>query len=223
MHEDRVIIESVLSQNRDAIIDLHNLDLSNSLQCQRSPGRSEDGNCHKHLHKSSLDIPPIPDMLPATALKESPSQRHSFSKRGVRLGVHMSILDLGAHEAPDQLKKKWIQTSRSQQYHSRCKNSRPSFNNGHALSKISEADSVTGRLPLEDVSNLAISSSPGNGDGMESFKGHNGNRRSFSQGLMGPVGKGLHKMKEAAEKLKPRLGRRSLTHEELETEIENYG
>ena len=31
----------------------------------------------------------------------------------MRLGVHMSILDMGAHAAPDALKDKWIQTSRA--------------------------------------------------------------------------------------------------------------
>jgi hypothetical protein len=39
-------------------------------------------------------------------------QVRRFSKRSVRLAVHSSILDMNAHEAPVQLKNKWIQTSR---------------------------------------------------------------------------------------------------------------
>jgi hypothetical protein len=224
MHEDRVIIESVLSQNRDAIIDLNNLDLSNSVQCQRSPSKMEGGGRPGHFYSSGVDIPPIPDVPPATAITESPSPRRSFSKRGVRLGVHMSILDMGAHDAPDRLKNKWIQTSRSHQYQPRYKKSRASFNGGHALSKISEVDATVGKPSLEDISNLAISTSPDKEKSMEASKGRHSRRHSLSQGVMaGPIGKGLYKMKEAAEKLKPRGGRRSLTQEELEMEIENYG
>jgi hypothetical protein len=41
--------------------------------------------------------------------------------------------------------------------------------------------------------------------------------------MAGVVGKGLHEMKQIAEKLKHRAGLRSLTQEELQMEVENYG
>ena len=136
----------------------------------------------------------------------------------------MSILDLGAHDAPDRLKKKWIETSRSHRYLPRNRKSRASFSGGHALGMISETESRTERPSLEDVSNPTISVVHGNGDKMETSNAHGGHLRSLSQGIRaGPIGKGLHKMKDVAEKLKPRTRPRSLTQEEIEVEIENYG
>lgn len=61
---------------------------------------------------TGVEISPVPDVLPTKqattteATIDTLSRR--FSKRGVRLGVHMSILDLGAHNAPAGLRKKWI-------------------------------------------------------------------------------------------------------------------
>ena len=224
MHEDRAIIESVLSRNRDAILDLHDFDPSNNVHCQRSSSKGKDGCCHGCVRSSGVELPPIPDIIPAIATMESPSPRRSFSQRGVCLGVHMSILDLGAHDAPDRLKDKWVQTSRSHQYLPRKKKSRTSISGGHVLSKISEAESCT-EIPLvEDVPTFAVTSSPEKEEKAETSSGHNGHPGSLSQGVVAdPVSKGLHRMKSVVERLKPRGGRRSLTQEELAIEIENYG
>lgn len=113
MHEDRAILDAVFTTNRNAIIDLHNLE--HSLEAVRKTVGAD----HEHgdMSASSAKIPPIPDVFPAaprtTPAKPTAPPRRSFSRRGMRLGVHMSILDMGAHSAPDALKNKWIQTSRS--------------------------------------------------------------------------------------------------------------
>ena len=204
MHEDRVIIESVLSQNRDAILDLHNFDSINNLQCQRSLRKGTNGCRHDHIYSSKIDLPPISDSLPAAAMAKSPSPGCCFSKRGARLEVYASMLDLGAHDASNRLKDKWIQTSQSPQYLSRKVKSRTSFSRGHVLGKISEAESYTGRSPSKDVSKMAIPSSPEKEDKTEISEGRNGQLRSLSQGIMaGPIGKGLHIIKNATEKVKP--------------------
>jgi hypothetical protein len=113
MHEDRAILDTVFATNRKAIMELHSLDL-----CQDAT-RKAVGEDHQHrdLSTSNIGIPPIPDVLPTTpgtvSVAPKTTPRRSFSRRGMRLGVHMSILDMGAHSAPDALKNKWIQTSRS--------------------------------------------------------------------------------------------------------------
>ena len=113
MHEDRAILESVLAKNRNAIVDLHSFTSSTHgdvCRCQPSPSK---GSSRRHKssspHYSGPDIPPMSDIFTTTrtAEKVSPLKR-PFSKKGFRLGVHMSILDLGAHDAPDRLKDKWI-------------------------------------------------------------------------------------------------------------------
>ncbi len=113
MHEDRAILDTVLARNRNAIIDLH------GLEQPPEAGRKTVGNDHQHrdIPSSSTKVPQILDVLPAAPRTPSAvantTPRRSFSRRGMRLGVHMSILDMGAHSAPDALKTKWIQTSRS--------------------------------------------------------------------------------------------------------------
>ena len=229
MHDDRVIIESVLAQNRDAIIDLHNLDSGTHVQCQRSPSKINKGGgrrAHTRSHSSSVEFPPISDVPPLTPTS-SPT-KGAFSKRGVRLGVHMSILDMGAHNASDRLKDKWIQTSRSYNLHPRRKSSRAALGTLGHLAKISEADSMTSvRGPLEDMTNLTISAPKVQEVSIKEASmppaQSGGHRKSLSHGFMtSPVGKGLHKIMEVTGKL-VQGNRRSLTQQELEAEIENYG
>jgi hypothetical protein len=117
MHEDRAILDSILATNRNAIIDLHNLE-----QASPSATKTKEENHATPAASGAgagtdVEIPLVPDVLPTAPRKGSVSgntpSRGSFSRRGTRLGVHMSILDMGAHTAPDALKNKWIQTSRS--------------------------------------------------------------------------------------------------------------
>jgi hypothetical protein len=113
MHEDRAILDTVFATNRNAIIDLHNLEQS----AQATSKEAEKNHDQEYVSAPVAEIPPIPDVLPTATRISSASPktapRRSFSRRGMRLGVHMSILDMGAHSAPDALKRKWIQTSRS--------------------------------------------------------------------------------------------------------------
>ena len=158
MHEDRVILESVLARNRDAILDLHNLtntisSASSKRALDRTPSKA--GDHHRRLSESTgVECPPIPDVLPPSAndRKEEDNAntppgkiRRTFSKRGVRLGVHMSILDLSAHEAPNNLKKKWIQQAhlRQQLGHSQ-QGDRRGLTAMPELSRISEVDTAAG-------------------------------------------------------------------------------
>ena len=163
-----MILESVLARNRDAILDLHNL--TNTGQSVESPQGhtlektpSRAGDHHKQLSQSTgVEVPPGPDVLPpTTAEKQEASSRslppfglrRTFSKRGIRLGVHMSILDLSAHEAPSNLKQNWIQHAHLRQQHG---HGQPSDRRGLTalpeLSRISEVDTTAGsthdlRLP----------------------------------------------------------------------------
>ena len=151
MHEDRVILESVVARNRNAILDLHNLEETRSHHQSSSSGSSHPeaaGTHHRNLSNSTgIEISPIPDVLPSATKSEKEEKTNAplrrFSKRGVRLGVHMSILDMGAHEAPKGLKEKWIQRSRD--------GATGTAKHGNflgGLSKISEFDSVS-TIPKE--------------------------------------------------------------------------
>jgi hypothetical protein len=64
MHGGRVIIENVLSRNRDGIIDLHDLEPSNSIKYQR---QKEEGNHSSPYSRLKRRNPPLPDMLSAVA------------------------------------------------------------------------------------------------------------------------------------------------------------
>lgn len=106
MHEDRAILETVFSTNRKAILDLHNLDKTAEEVGENACKDDWNGD-------TSTSISEIPQLAGGDSHMPEMVARRSFSRRGMRLGVHMSILDMGAHSAPDMLKDKWIQTSRS--------------------------------------------------------------------------------------------------------------
>jgi hypothetical protein len=137
MSEDHAILEAVFAKNRNAIMDLHHLEMSHQHSTSTSSAvdtGDTGGNTGNATHAKSdsfspgaqgrnlsiatgVEVPPIPDVLPSKSNAESklPSATLSrrFSKRGVRLGVHMSILDLGAHEVAAGLRKKWIRQARA--------------------------------------------------------------------------------------------------------------
>lgn len=143
MHEDRAILDTIFSTNRKAILDLHNLDKSVGKVFQTACKDDRYGDAST----STSEIPQVAGGLSpfagtASALSET-TPRKSFSRRGMRLGVHMSILDLGAHPAPDALKDKWIQTSRSRHP------IEPTMNGARSPEK------VLSRFPLEDDPNKA--------------------------------------------------------------------
>jgi len=103
---------------------------------------------------TGVDIPSMPDVLPPGIAEQLPTDtstappsrmQRTFSKRGARLGIHMSILDLGAHEAPYNLKRKWIQAAhlKEKQGHSQP-GKKGVLTALPELSRISEVDTVAG-------------------------------------------------------------------------------
>ena len=113
MHEDKVILESLLTRNRSAIHDFHNTSgvptVNRSLSRTKTP-TTPGQHLRALTDATGVDVPPMPDVLPPEkkdseadeARNMSPaSLDRTFSKRGARLGVHMSILDMNAHEASD--------------------------------------------------------------------------------------------------------------------------
>lgn len=114
LREEHAILDSIFLNNENAIQELHKLD--EEYQKARS---TEDRHRRSSSGLSDIpEFPPLPDAL--SPIKASVGSKppktlgaKSFSRRGVRLGVHMSILDMGAHAAPDILKDKWVNTSRA--------------------------------------------------------------------------------------------------------------
>lgn len=127
MSEDRAILESVFAKNHDAIAALHSLE--NSYPSPDHPHKAigaaskkeqtslKDHKLEKCPNTNGVELPPIPDVMFSEQSVEGATEvadlSRRFSKRGVRLGVHMSILDLGAHSAPAELRKKWINSDQS--------------------------------------------------------------------------------------------------------------
>lgn len=168
MVEDRAILESVFAKNRNAIMDLHDLEKkkghnhsssTSSTLATALPARlsSTDEGYLPGAHGRNLssatgvEIPPIPDVLPTKQTKAYESKTDAlsrrFSKRGVRLGVHMSILDLGAHDAAAGLRNKWIARAHA---HSRDED--------HGAGRMSTIDEDSTHVKHDD-------SKPSNSDG----------------------------------------------------------
>lgn len=156
MREDRVILESLLARNREAILNMHKLTevatTTRTMSRPQSPERA--GRHHRELSESTgVEISPTPDVLPpgeASAQRRCSSTdpvklNRTFTKRGARLGVHMSIMDAGAHTAPHALKEKWLQQAYHRQDldHAQHK-ARGLLTEKPELSRISEADTSTG-------------------------------------------------------------------------------
>lgn len=91
---------------------------------------------------TGVDTPAVEDFLPpgTTGNKDADPLTKRFSKRGVRLAVHSSIMDLNAHEIPDSLKKRWIHKARFRQ---KGRLFAAGSLSSAQLSKISEVTSVT--------------------------------------------------------------------------------
>lgn len=176
MHEDRVILESILAQNRDSILDLHNLldAASNSRQESITPEEPIGiGEHYKKLSDSTgVHTLSIPDVLPPSHESDAtPSLRsgtgvlpeplrHAFSKRGVRLGVHMSILDLSTHEAPEGLKKKWVQEAKHKHMNSHADKPPSSFRNCGRLTPLPELSKISEVNSTSAAESITASSPP---------------------------------------------------------------
>ncbi|OCT51037.1 hypothetical protein CLCR_08508 [Cladophialophora carrionii] len=150
MQEDLAILETVFA-SRHAIKDLHNLA---SKSHQQSPSTSSGGSVDttpsskpgahgRNLSSATgVDVSVVEDVLPTSdKKKKQDALARRFSRRGVRLAVHSSIMDTNAHEVPISLRKKWI-------YQAQLRRTPEHFNTGSPsiaqLSKISEVNSSLG-------------------------------------------------------------------------------
>ena len=151
MHEDRVILEALFAQHQNAIVEMQKLANSHSSNntditqhtLERKPSKA--GDHHRKLSEATgVDIPEIPDVLPpsnstAESVAASDNLRRTFSKRAPRLGVHKSLLDLSANEAPAYLRQKWVQQARHMGH-----GERRGLTALPELSRISEVDTSAG-------------------------------------------------------------------------------
>ena len=122
LYEDRAILDSIFAKNRHAIEDLHNAEGSTQDSSLTAPeaivSDIQPGAYGRNLSTATgIDVPAVSDVLPTPTKPERTNTelQRRFSKRGVRLGVHMSILDMGAHETTTGLRKRWLQAARSAQ------------------------------------------------------------------------------------------------------------
>ncbi|EXJ90533.1 hypothetical protein A1O1_03636 [Capronia coronata CBS 617.96] len=125
MQEDRAILESIFASRR-AISDLHDLtnrshehSASSSSTTTADMGPSFKPGAHgRNLSSATgVDTPTVEDVLPTSNTvrkkrSDDPLTRR-FSRRGVRLAVHSSILDSNAHQVPMSLKKRWFHQGRA--------------------------------------------------------------------------------------------------------------
>lgn len=125
LQEDLAILETVFA-SRNAIKDLQNTanksheHTSSASSAGVSEGPSfEPGSHGRNLSSATgVDIPATGDVLPASKADEKKRKDDAlarrFSRRGVRLAVHTSIMGTNAHEVPLSLRKRWINQARMQ-------------------------------------------------------------------------------------------------------------
>ncbi|KIW66321.1 hypothetical protein PV04_05657 [Phialophora macrospora] len=147
MQEDLAILETVFA-SRHAIKDLHNLgskshehssSTSSAGTVDTTPAFKPGAHGRNLSSATGVDISMVEDVLPISdKKKKQDALARRFSRRGVRLAVHSSIMDTNAHEVPISLRKKWI-------YQARARRTPENFNAGSLsiaqLSKISEVNS----------------------------------------------------------------------------------
>ncbi|KAK6383804.1 hypothetical protein LTS17_003096 [Exophiala oligosperma] len=134
LQEDLAILQSVFASKQA----IEELESATKMSKQNTPLLSslktptfQPGAHGRNLSSATgVDTPAVEDFLPpgTTGNKDADPLTKRFSKRGVRLAVHSSIMDLNAHEIPDSLKKRLFAAG--------------SLSSAQ-LSKISEVTSVT--------------------------------------------------------------------------------
>jgi hypothetical protein len=146
LHEDWAILESVFA-SRKAITDLHKSGKESDQHTSSSASTSspddpafEPGAHGRNLSiATGVDTLTIDDILPPSdKKKKEDALARRFSKRGVRLAVHNSILNLDTRDVPSSLRKRWIHAARQRQSHGHNDRGSPSI---AQLSRISEVDS----------------------------------------------------------------------------------
>ncbi|KAK5324200.1 hypothetical protein LTR20_008114 [Exophiala xenobiotica] len=146
----------------------------------------------------------VEDVIPSSKAAEKkededPLERR-FSRRGVRLAVHSSILDLNAHEVPDSLKKRWIYKAKFGGGYDHARIGSPSI---AQLSKISEVSSSLSPEKPDEIADSHRRGSAPEYDGKQSDQfsieepsnTHVSKAKKRSSTLMAsPVGKTLGKV-----------------------------
>lgn len=153
LQEDRVILETVFA-SRNAIQDLHSFgakthehtsSTSSVGSAETSPSFEPGAHGRKLSSATGVDTPIMEDFLPqgsAGGKRKTPDAlARRFSRRGVRLAVHSSIIDTNAHEVPFSLRNKWIHRAQLRHGADNYDIGSPSI---AQLSKISEVNSSSG-------------------------------------------------------------------------------
>ncbi|OAP59976.1 hypothetical protein AYL99_04978 [Fonsecaea erecta] len=175
LQEDLAILETVFA-SRSAIGDLQNLakkthehssSTSSSGTYDTSPSFQPGAHGRNLSSATGVEIPVMEDVLPVSTAedkrKKSDALARRFSRRGVRLAVHSSIMDTNAHDVPISLRKKWIH--QAQLRHAPDHQMETSSASIAQLSKISEVNSSSGPDDEPDRSGL---STPEHMEGRES-------------------------------------------------------
>ncbi|KIW91825.1 uncharacterized protein Z519_07795 [Cladophialophora bantiana CBS 173.52] len=120
LQEDLAILETVFA-SRNAIKDLqslakkphdHSSSTSSTGTSDTMPSFQPGAHGRNLSSATGVDVPAMGDVLPARIAdgktKKQDALARRFSRRGVRLAVHSSIMDTNAHDVPISLRKKWI-------------------------------------------------------------------------------------------------------------------
>ena len=150
LQEDLTILETVFA-SQSAIKDLqklasktheHSSSTSSAGTSDTTPSFKPGAHGRNLSSATGVDIPNIEDFLPdgpATAKKKKQDAlARRFSRRGVRLAVHSSIMDTDAHHVPNSLRKKWIHEAQLRHGINHLEAGGPSI---AGLSRISEVNS----------------------------------------------------------------------------------
>ncbi|KAJ9606987.1 hypothetical protein H2200_008998 [Cladophialophora chaetospira] len=166
MQEDRAILETVFA-SRSAIHDLHSLGSHEHSSSTSSTGTADTtpsfkpGAHGRNLSSATgVDVPAVEDVLPISEKKKKQDAlARRFSRRGVRLAVHSSIMDTNAHDVPISLRKRWMHQAHLRRPADRFD---ADGRSNDQLSRISEVNSVSGPdEPLPTSSLQRASSTPG--------------------------------------------------------------
>ncbi len=186
MQEDLAILETVFA-SRDAITGLqslgkpsheHNSSTSSAGTSDTTPSFKPGAHGRNLSSATGIDVPIIEDVLPVSEKKKKQEAlARRFSRRGVRLAVHSSIMDTNAHDVPISLRNKWIQQAHLRRVPDHFNAGSPSI---AQLSRISEVNSNAGAdEPLPTIMlNRASTTS-------EDLKETNSPERSASQASAG--------------------------------------
>jgi hypothetical protein len=147
LQEDLAILETVFA-SRDAISGLqtfekksheHTSSMSSTATTDTSPSFEPGAHGRNLSTATGVDTPVIEDVLPQSdKKKQQDALARRFSRRGVRLAIHSSIMDTNAHDVPISLRKKWIHQAHVRQGAGVMTTGGPST---AQLSKISEVNS----------------------------------------------------------------------------------